>query len=98
MYYGIEQSTDMRALATIVRKFATRSSVEKWVASGGGGFTHKDPEASRNYHHTFRHAYEMAGRVDKRSEIMRRRGTSMYPRSMADNLAHYVMVHGKELT
>ncbi len=98
MYYGVEQSTDMREKRTVIKKFRTLSALAKWLGSHRNGrLTYEDPEGARNYHHTFRSGYELEGRVDKKHPIFRDRGTPTYPRNDADNLANYMFTYGKEI-
>lgn len=96
MYYGIEQSTDMRDKRTVIKKFSSKASLIKWMKNSGG-FTYDDPESARNYHHTFREGYELKGRVDKKDKIFMDRGSPTYPRSDNDNLANYLYVYGVEI-
>lgn len=96
MYYGIEQSTDMRDPRTVVKKFRSITALKKWMKHSGH-FTYDDPDAARNHHHTFRYGYELLGRVDKSDEIFKSRGTPSYPRNDTDNLAWYVEKYGYEV-
>ena len=93
MFYGIEQSTDLRCLRTKVVKFTSRTSLLKWMA-GGGGYTYADPDVARNHHHNLREGYEIKGRIRKSDGVFRDRGTRDYPRNDADNLARYISIYG----
>ena len=95
MYYGVEQSTDMRNKQTQIKKFTSKRSLEKWMQNSGN-FTHSDPVAARNYHHTYRYGYELIGRVNKKDPIFKDKGSSTYPRTNNDNLALYLYSYGKE--
>lgn len=99
MYYGIEQSTDLRRPNTVVKKFVSRSAALRWRDEPGmsGRSTYGDPEGARNWHHTYRRVYELQGRLDRKHEVFRDRGTSTYPRSDADNLASYLYRFGQEV-
>lgn len=96
MYYGIEQSTDMRNRKTVIRKFSTESKLKKWM-EGGGGYTYGDPDSARNHHRSFREGYILNGRVDKKDPIFKDRGTRDYQRCHDDNLASYIMRNGVEV-
>lgn len=96
MYYGVEQSTDMRDKRTVIKKFTSKVALLKWMKNSGG-FTYDDPESARNYHHTFREGYELNGRINKKDKIFNDRGTTTYPRNADDNLANYLYVHGLEI-
>lgn len=96
MFYGIEQSTDMRCPRTVVKKFSSETALRKW-GRGGGNFTYEDPEGARNHHRTFRCGYEYTGRIDKKDKIFQSKGTPNYPRSDIDNLAIYIRQYGREL-
>lgn len=97
MYYGVEQSTDMRDKRTVIKKFASNKvALLKWMKNSGG-FTYDDPESARNYHHTFRKGYELNGRVNKKDKIFMESGTPTYPRNDADNLAAYLYKYGSEI-
>jgi len=100
MYYGIEQSTDLRCPNTVVKKFVSRFAALRWRDEPGksGRLTYADPDGARNWHHTFRQVYEIHGRIDKKHPAFKNRGTSTYPRCDADNLASYIMAHGQEVT
>lgn len=99
MYYGIEQSTDLRCPNTVVKKFTSRKAAIAWKDAPGksGRTTYGDPEGARNWHHTFRHVYELRGRVDRKSSVFKDRGTSTYPRNDADNMATYLYIAGNEV-
>ena len=96
MFYGIEQSTDMRDKRTVVKKFTTKVALLKWL-QGGGGFTYNDPEAARNYHHSFRSGYELSGRIDKKDKVFSYHGTPTYPCTSKDQLANYIHKYGQEV-
>lgn len=96
MFYGIEASTDLRCKNTVIKKFSSKESLMKWLSSGGGDFTCSDPVAANNWHHTFRHGYELLGRIDKKDKIFSDTGTSTYPRNYNDNLAAYIHKYGYE--
>ena len=97
MFYGIEQSTDLRDRRTAVKKFASESALRRWIGNGGGELTYSDQESARNWHHTFREGYELKGRVDKKNRIFSDVGTRDYPRSAADNLATYIHKLGTQV-
>lgn len=101
MFYGIEQSTDLRAPATVVKRFASRSAAMRWKAAKSGEFTHADPAAERNHHRTFRSVYELKASSGKRlpskaecDRMAAKESTSMYPRSGMDVLAKFIVVWG----
>ena len=97
MFYGIEQSTDMRCPRTVVKKFSSENVLRKWM-QGGGNFTYSDPDAARNHHRSFRTGYELAGRIDRKNYIFGQHGTRDYPRTDTDNLAIYISTFGDEVT
>lgn len=97
MYYGIERSTDLRSPQTVVKKFTGIGSLMRWVNERRARRTYSDPEASKNWHHTFRYAYELKGRVDKSDPIFKDRGTPTYPKTAEDRLGDYIKHHGEEL-
>lgn len=96
MFYGIEQSTDMRCPRTVVKKFTSESSLKKWLTNSGN-FTYSDPDAARNHHRSFRYGYWLDGRINKKDEIFSYNGTTTYPRSEVDNLATYIRHYGLEI-
>lgn len=96
MFYGIEQSTDMRRPRTVVKKFTSENALRKWMAVSGG-FTYSDPECARNHHRSFRGGYELSGRIDKSDKIFKSYGTRDYPKNDTDNLAGYIQKYGREL-
>lgn len=99
MLYGIEQSTDLRELATKVVKFRTQAAAERW-ARAGGGFAHDDPAAAKNFHHKLRALYEVEGRPPSKRELQRQAdswATPAYPRTVNDQLAYWICVHGRAL-
>lgn len=65
--------------------------------TNSGHLTYKDPEAARNYHHTFRYGYELYGRISKKDPIFKDTGSRDYPRNLQDNIARYVREYGKEI-
>lgn len=96
MYYGVEQSTDLRDRRTVIKKFTTERSLNKWMEKSGE-FTYADPESARNYHHTFRYGYYLNGRIDKKNSIFKESGTSTYPLREADKVANYLYKYGEEI-
>lgn len=94
MFYGIEQSTDLRCPRTVVKKFASESALKLWLNGGGGEFTYADPESARNWHRTFREGYELNGRIYRKHKVFSDVGTRDYPRCAADNLAAYIHKFG----
>jgi acyl-CoA synthetase (AMP-forming)/AMP-acid ligase II len=97
MFYGVEQSTDLRRQRTVVEKFTTEKALKKWINEKNGDFTYSDPHGARNYHRTFRYGYEVIGRINKKDPLFKYRGTNTYPRNSEDNLASYVYKYGREL-
>lgn len=97
MFYGVKQSTDLRDRQTEVKKFKTEAALKKWLSYGSGNFTHDDPESERNYHHSFKSGYELQGKMNKKDKIFLRLGTSTYPLSYNDKVAHYLYVYGREV-
>jgi hypothetical protein len=96
MFYGVEQSTDMREPRTVIKKFSSKVKLLKWMETSGG-FTYDDPVGARNHHHTFRHGYEYQGRVDTKDKSFKDYGTSCYPRNSEDNLASFLYKYGTEI-
>lgn len=96
MFYGIEQSTDLRCLRTTVKKFSSESALKRWLA-GGGGHTYSDPDEARNHHHSFRYGYELGGRIKMNGSGLYNGGSRDYPRNYADNLASYIRCHGVQI-
>lgn len=96
MFYGVEQSTDLRDRRTQIVKFNNISALEKWMKNSGR-FTHENPEAARNHHHTFRYGYELKGRINFKDKIFADSGSRTYPRNKNDNLATYLFRNGREI-
>lgn len=96
MYYGIEQSTDMRDRRTAVRKFSSLSGLQKWIKNSAR-FTHDDPAGANNFHRTFRSGFELDGRIDKTDPIFKGRGTSAYPLSAETKKARHISQYVKEI-
>jgi len=96
MYYGVEQSTDMRNKMTTVKRFYSKRALLRWMDSPVG-FTHADPEAAGNYHHSFRYGYYLEGKIDWKDPIFKSKGTRDYPLTKDDLLATYLRVYGKEI-
>ena len=89
-YALVSRSTDMRCPATSVRFTESKRCALVWRASGGE-FTHADPDAARNHHHTLRTAYVVpTGWRKPPSQALARSATAMssgdYPRTLADAL------------
>ncbi|MBD5641851.1 MAG: hypothetical protein HDQ91_05485 [Desulfovibrio sp.] len=82
---------------TKVRKFSSLNAAMRFARIGSGNYTYKDPEAARNWHHTFNSVWELKGRINRRDPIFSDRGTSCYPRNDADNLAAYIQRNGEEI-
>jgi hypothetical protein len=98
--YGIEQSTDMRAPQTRIIRFRSKAAALKWRDERGGELTHDDPEAARNWHHTFRSVYVTTEGLPSRKamEAMAfRESTSMYPKTMQDIMARMIFMRGAEV-
>ena len=89
MYYGVEQSTDLRCRMTVIKKFSSLKAALLWSCHSGG-YTYGDPESARNYHRTFRRVYMHIGRVNKRHSAFFERGTRDYPMDDADRMANYL--------
>ena len=96
MFYGIEQSTDLRCPLTVIKKFTTIKPLLKWMENEIR-LTYADPESAGNYHHTIRYGYELRGRINKKDPIFLDRGTSTYPQNNADNMATYLRRNGEEV-
>ena len=94
MFYGLEQSTDLRDRRTVVKKFSSESALRRWIGNGGGELTYADPDLARNWHHTFREGYELVGRIDRKNRIFSDVGTRDYQRCAADNMAAYIHKFG----
>ena len=94
MFYGIEQSTDLRDRRTVIKKFQSLTTLQKWMKNSGG-FTYENPEESRNYHHTFRSGYELVGRVNKSDPIFKKDST--YHSTANDKMTRYIWKYGKEI-
>ena len=97
MYYVISQSTDLRCPLTKIRKFTSLNAAVRFAGMGNGEYTYKNPEAARNWHHTFNEIWELKGRINRKDPIFQDRGTSCYPRNDDDNLASYIQKHGFEV-
>lgn len=97
MFYGIEQSTDSRNQKTVIKKFPSQKSLEKWMNEKSGEYSYTCPESAKNYHRTFRYGYEYAGRIDKKDRTFSNSGTPTYPRNQKDNLATYIWKYGKAI-
>lgn len=98
MYYGVEQSTDMRCPCTKVLKFRTSETALRWRDQCIQRNTYDDPALAANYHQTFRRVYELEGRVGKKHNLFKDCGTMLYPRNSLDTTATYLFVYGKEVT
>ena len=96
MFYGVEQSTDLRCPNTVIKRFSSINALRKWMENSGG-FTHSDPERMMNYHHTFRYGYELKGRIDRKDSIFKDTGSPTYPRNDAYNLSSYLWKYGTEV-
>lgn len=97
MYYVISQSTDLRSPNTVVKNFTSIIAAKKYAKLGNGEYTYSDPEAARNWHHTFKEVYHLKGRINKKDPIFNDRGTTCYPRCYADNLAYYIEKYGEKI-
>jgi hypothetical protein len=89
MFYGVEQSTDMRCRNTVIKKFTSQKALENWMKTSGG-FTYADPESARNWHKTFRRGYEFKGRMDYNHPIFKDFGSPTYPNHRDDQIAYYL--------
>lgn len=96
MFYGIEQSTDLRCPQTEVIKFHDEKELRKWMERSGG-YTYDDPDSARNHHHTYRYGYEHIGRIDKKHPAFKAKGSGFYPMTDADRLANYLRRTASEL-
>lgn len=98
MYYVISQSTDLRYRDTEIKKFTSKISAIKFSKINSGNFTHENPEAVMNYHHTFKYVYEFSGRIPKKeiNKIMSHSSRD-YPVYEKDAIARYIYEHGKEV-
>ncbi len=96
MYYGISQSTDLRAPDTEVKKFTSKRVALKW-AEKSGYLTHGDwADEVRNHHHTFRKVFQFKGRLPKfKSEDRYTHG--MYARSAESLKAIYIQENGEQI-
>ena len=97
MYYVISKSTDLRCPNTEIKKFSNLRSAERYASIGNGDFTYENPKEAKNYHHTFKHIYQLSGRINKKDMIFKESGSSYYPRGYVDNLAYYIEKYGEEL-
>ncbi|MFA4971314.1 MAG: hypothetical protein WC683_01790 [bacterium] len=97
MLYGVEKSTDLRNPQTVVKKFLSRKELLQWMDQRSGEYTHADPEAAQNWHHTFRSGYELRGRINRKDRIFDNHGSSTYPQGRADNEADYLVRYGTEV-
>jgi hypothetical protein len=96
MLYGVEKSTDLRNPDVKIKKFTSKKALKKWLENSGN-YTYNDPEAARNYHRTFRYAYEFHGRMDKKHPIFKEVGTPTYPMSENLRIYYYLNEYGMEL-
>jgi len=97
MFYGIEQSTDLKNPRTVIKKTQSIRQLKLWMKKNNGRFTYDDPKSANNYHHTFRYGYEYIGRINKKHNIFNNRGTNTYPQSYEDNLYEYLYKFGNEI-
>lgn len=97
MFYGVEQSTDLRDRRTNIVKFKSETALKKWLSLGQCKLTYSDPDAARNHHHTLKYGYELARRVDRKDPIFKYSGTSTYPCTQEDNLVNYLYKYGTEI-
>lgn len=104
MYFGIEQSTDLRNPQSIIVKFGKmdKRKLKSWFFNNRNGeFTYVDPKTANNYHHTFRSIYIYDGylRMTKK-EIMeiKKYSTSMYPIYEDDARAQIIKKYAYKLT
>ena len=74
MYYGVEQSTDLRNQRTVIKKFTSIKSLYKWLDQCNNDYTYADPEGARNWHRTIREGYELCGHINKKDAIFHDRG------------------------
>lgn len=96
MFYGVQQSTDMRCPRTEIKKFSTIKALKKWMENSGG-FTYGDPKEARNYHHNLRYGYELSGRINKKDPIFNDLGTRDYPQNDNDRMANYLYMYGEKI-
>lgn len=97
MFYGFTQSTDMRYKNTHIKKFNSEKALKKWLSVGSGGYTYSDPDAARNYHHTFKYGFEHVGRIDYKHQIFMDHGTPTYPSTKNDQIARYLRNYGRSI-
>ena len=99
MYFGVEQSTDSKCKNTVIIKFSEneKEKMKKWYNSEENGrFTYSVPIEAQNFHHTLRYIYEYDGYLTfnkKLIDIMKNKGTSMYPIEIED--AKAMIIHEK---
>lgn len=104
MYFGIEQSTDLRNPQSLIVKFAKieKKKVKTWFFSKiNGEFTYANPDAAHNHHHTFRYIYEYDGQLiitKKEIEEIKKYSTSTYPIYTEDARAQIIKKYARLLT
>lgn len=107
VFYGIDQTTDLRHPETKVVRLSSRKAALDWLAKKGelawsGAARHDIPGPQQNFHHRLRSAYEMPPRWRPPSKKALREkawnsSTSSYPRNESDMLANAVYKDGEEL-
>lgn len=97
MFYGVEESTDMRCPQTKIVKFTSESGLKKWMQARQGTFTYDDPEVAKNYHKTFRKGYDYQGRIKKADVEKLVKSTPTYPRCYEDGLSLFLHLNAKEV-
>lgn len=96
MFYGVQQSTDMRYPMTKIKKFTAIKALRKWIKNTGD-YTYDDPEQARNYHRDFRYGYELKERINKKDPIFNDLGTRDYPQNDNDRMANYLYKYGDKI-
>lgn len=105
MFYGIEQSTDLRCKNTVIKTFSSKSAALKWKNRSRGGYTYPAaadenlPGTQQNFHHTFRSVYEVHGLIrptkkDIKRELDCYRGSS-YVYTKEDLIANAIWAQTK---
>ena len=93
MFYGVENSTDMRDRRYVIKKFSSESGLRKWVRETGksGRMTHDNPEEA------FRQGYEMIGRVNKKDPIWKLQTARTYSMDDSQRMYNYLHVYGRAI-
>lgn len=104
MFYGIEQSTDLRDPRTSIKKFRSSNSARRWLneyINENIRYVYKNPDLARNHHQWIRRVYEVIKMRPPSertlAEEARKDSTRDYPRTSLDMLAKWITSYGDKI-